>query len=185
MAVGLMLCRATLDPYIKTRKNKPGGMKPEHRLFPMLLGGTLIPIGLLLYGWTVQFHTQWIVPIIGTSFIGFGLSVTNIPVLSYMVDAFGVYSASAVAASLLLRCVFGAVLPLAGPPLYMSLGLGWGNSVLGFFAILFLPLPLLLIRYGEKLRRSSKFQITFWLSDNRRQMTAPLFCIIFICDHVI
>ena len=127
----------------------------------MLLGGTLTPIGLFLYGWTVEVRTHWIVPIIGTSFIGFGLAVTNIPVLSYMVDAFGVYSASAVAASLLLRCIFGAVLPLAGPPLYGSLGYGWGNSLLGFLALLFLPIPLLLMRYGERLRKSSKFQITF------------------------
>lgn len=32
-----------------------------------------MPIGLFWYGWAVEKHTHWIVPIIGTTFIGFGL----------------------------------------------------------------------------------------------------------------
>lgn len=161
MALGLAFCKATLDSYIKKQKDKPGGMQPEHRLFPLLLGGLLMPVGLFTYGWTARTHVQWMVPIVGTSLVGFGLSVTNVPVLSYMVDAFGVYAASAVAASMILRCIGGAILPLAGPPLYSALGLGWGNSVLAFIALLFIPLLLLLMKYGERLRQGSKFQIHF------------------------
>jgi hypothetical protein len=36
--------------------------------------------------------------------------------------------------------------------LYADLGLGWGNSVLGFIGVAFLPVPLLFYRYGRWLR---------------------------------
>lgn len=133
-------------------------MQPEPRLFPLLLGGFLIPVGLFTYGWTAQIHVQWTVPIVGTSLVGFGLTVTNVQVLSYVVDAFRVYATSAVAASMILRCFGGAILPIAGPPLHSALGLGWGNSVLTFIALLFTPVLLLLMKYGQRLRQSSKFQ---------------------------
>ena len=70
----------------------------------------------------------------------------------YLVDAYTRYAASAIAASKCLQSVAGAFLPLAGKPLYDSLGLGWGNSLLGFIAFAFIPVPWLFFRYGEVLR---------------------------------
>ena len=58
------------------------------------------------------------------------------------------------AASTLLRSIGGAFIPLVGPPMYASLGLGWGNSLLGFITIALIPVPVFLILYGEKMRRS-------------------------------
>jgi hypothetical protein len=46
------------------------------------------------------------------------------PVQIYLVDSFPQYAASALAALTFLRCLFGNVLPLAGPSVYDSLGLG-------------------------------------------------------------
>jgi hypothetical protein len=70
----------------------------------------------------------------------------------YLVDTYTRYSASALAANTILRSVVGAVLPLAGQPMYDALGLGWGNSVLAFVALTFIPVPWLFFKYGEKLR---------------------------------
>jgi hypothetical protein len=81
------------------------------------------------------------------------------PLQTYLVDAYTVYAASALAASTVLRCVFGAVLPLAGEPLYNKLGLGWGNSLLGFIALVVAPVPFLLSWYEERLRK--KYPINF------------------------
>ncbi|KAI9650473.1 hypothetical protein NHQ30_000489 [Ciborinia camelliae] len=129
---------------------------PEHRLPPMLLGGTLLPLGLFLYGWTSQYHLHWIAPIIGTSLLGFGLMVTLIPTSTYLMDVYTIYAASASAANLCLKNLFGTVLPLAGPPLYKTLGLGWGNSLLAFLALAFVPIPLILMKFGKQLRSSEK-----------------------------
>lgn len=85
----------------------------------------------------------------------------QMPLQTYLIDAYTVYAASALAASTVLRCIFGAALPLAGQPLYDALGLGWGNSLLGFIALAMAPVPFLLSRYGERLRK--KYPVNFWL----------------------
>lgn len=76
------------------------------------------------------------------------------PTMSYLTDVFGSEgAASALAANTLLRSLFGAFLPMAGPAMYKSLGLGWGNSLLGFIGLAFIPVPFLFWNYGEKIRR--------------------------------
>lgn len=149
-----------MDRHIVAKKATPGGMKPEHRLPPMIVASIAMPIGLFLYGWGTQFKLPWIVPVLGTGFVGISLSVTTISVNSYLVDAFSIYAASAVAACVVSSCIAGALLPMAGPPLYAQLGLGWGNSVLAFIAIAFIPVPLLLMKFGERARNYSKFAVS-------------------------
>lgn len=146
------MCGFTLDYWVARKTRSGSEAQPEHRLPPLVFGGLILPIGLFLYGWTADAHVQWMAPIIGTGILGLGLIATTIPVQSYLVDAFGIHAASAIAASTVVRNISGAVLPLAGPPLYNKLGLGWGNSVLGFIALAFTPVPLLLMKFGERLR---------------------------------
>jgi len=57
------------------------------------------------------------------------------PVQTYLIDAFTEYATSVTAARTILRSLVAAVLPLAGQPLYDKLGIGWGNSLLGFLAL--------------------------------------------------
>ena len=83
----------------------------------------------------------------------------QLPIQTYLVDAFTKHAASALAAASVLRSVVGAFLPLAGPKLYSSLGLGWGNSLLAFIAVAFCPLPWFLFKYGERIRTSPRFQM--------------------------
>lgn len=76
------------------------------------------------------------------------------PAQLYLVDAFGpAQAASALAALTMLRSIFAAFLPLAGPPLYEALGLGWGNTLLGLLALAFVPVPILFYKYGTVLRQ--------------------------------
>lgn len=70
----------------------------------------------------------------------------------YLVDAFTIYAASALAANTLIRSIAGAVLPLAGLQMYAALGMGWGNSLLAFIALALLPVPFFIIKKGEWLR---------------------------------
>ncbi|KAI0465632.1 major facilitator superfamily domain-containing protein [Xylaria cf. heliscus] len=145
--------------YIAKREAKGGEIKPESRLAPLLLGVLLIPIGLIWYGWAAEYKVHWIIPIIGTSFIGIGINSVWIPVQSYLIDAFTVYAASAIAANTVVRSVFGVVLPLAGQPLYDRLGLGWGNTLLAFLAFATAPLTWLIMKYGERIRLNPRFQL--------------------------
>ena len=146
------------DRYIKRQKAKRGEMKPEDRLPPLVVGAFLVPIGLFWYGWTVEKHTHWIVPIIGTGLIGIGILYVFLPVQMYLIDAYTMFAASAIGANTVVRSIFGTCIPLAGPALYARLGLGWGNSLLGFLALAFAPSSLLLITLGERIRTNPKFQ---------------------------
>ncbi len=77
-----------------------------------------------------------------------------IPIQTYTIDSFPNFAASGVAALTVSRSLFGAFLPLVGPTMYDALGLGWGNSVLGFIAIALIPAPLLIYRFGGKIRKT-------------------------------
>jgi hypothetical protein len=83
------------------------------------------------------------------------------PISSYLIDAFTIHAASAIAANTVLRSLLGALLPLAGPSMYEALGLGWGNSLLGFIALAMAPIPVLFWMYGEQLRLSKRFNVSF------------------------
>jgi hypothetical protein len=74
------------------------------------------------------------------------------PLQAYLIDAFSIYAASAVAAATVLRYLLGTFLPLIGNSLNESLGLGWGNTLLAGVSVALAPIPLIFLRYGEKLR---------------------------------
>lgn len=160
----------------------PEGMKPEYRLSPLPAGAIILPIGFFIYGWTAEYKVHWIAPIIGTVVIGIGdlivfmvrppisidfyltpkirHSETNTSSQSlqmYLVDTFHIYAASALAANAVARSILGSVLPLAGLPMYNRLGMGWGNSILGFIGLALTPAAWLFLRHGEALRK--RFEI--------------------------
>ncbi|KAL2760204.1 hypothetical protein ACRALDRAFT_1046548 [Sodiomyces alcalophilus JCM 7366] len=128
-------------------------VKPEIRLKLLPAGAILLPVGFFIYGWTADYQTHWMGPIMGLTVIGVGNILCFITVTMYLVDAYNMYSASALAANTIIRSIAGAVLPLCGLEMYDVLGLGWGNSLLGFIATAFIPMPFLILRYGERLRK--------------------------------
>lgn len=141
------------DRFLKSKSPSEGAERmPEVRLLPLAYTTLFIPVGLFLYGWTVEYHVHWIVPIIGTALVGFGILSVFFCITIYSVDAFSLYAASALAANALARSIVGALLPLAGQSLYNALGYGWGNSLLGFLALGLLPITFVLFKYGERLR---------------------------------
>jgi hypothetical protein len=81
--------------------------------------------------------------------------------LTYLVDAYDVYAASAVAASIFLRSLGGALLPLAGGPMFSALGIGWESSLLAFIAVAMIPVPLIFLKYGERIRQKNLFNAQF------------------------
>ncbi|KAL4922347.1 putative MFS transporter [Aspergillus aurantiobrunneus] len=127
--------------------------RPEHRLILMIWFSPLVGLGLFMYGWTAYYKVHWMVPIIGTSLMGFGAFFVITPAQLYLIDVFGSQAAaSAPGANNLLRYLSSSFPPLAGPSMYRALNYGWGNFLLGFIALAFVPAPLLFYKYGERLR---------------------------------
>ncbi|KAJ4370540.1 hypothetical protein N0V83_005061 [Neocucurbitaria cava] len=162
MISGMAVLGVMSDKFIK-KAQAQGNAKPEHRL-PLALtmpGAIALPIGLFVYGWTTYYGVHWIVPIIATSFLGLGNLCAMMTIQTYLVDAFTIHAASAIAANTVLRSVFGAVIPLSGLSMYDKLGLGWGNTLLGFISFAFIPVPIFFRFYGEKIRTNPRFQVQF------------------------
>lgn len=153
--VGCLIGLITLGKFsdrMVTHYSKGGEWKPEYRLLPLLPGSLVVPIGLLWYGWSAEEANFWIVPIIGTAWVGLGTLCVFMPVQSYLIDAFPLYAASAAAANTIFRSFLGAFLPLAGPSLYRALGQGWGNTLLAFVALAFTPMAWIIFKYGGIIR---------------------------------
>lgn len=120
---------------------------------PMIFFSWALPGSLFWYGWTANKGVHWIVPIIATGLFGIGFFAVMMCVQTYLVDAYGLYAASALAANTVVRSLVGAFLPFAAQPMYDALGIGWGTSALAFIALAFMPCPMLFYVYGERIRR--------------------------------
>lgn len=112
----------------------------------------IVVIGTLWYGWTLERRESWIIPIVGSGVAGLGITTVQLSVTTYMIDSFDTFSASALAAVTMARSIGGAILPLAGPPLFKALGQGWGNTILAGLAALCSVLPVLMYIYGSRWR---------------------------------
>lgn len=120
MLIGLFVLGATTDKMMQRLANKynEGVIKPEYRLPWLVYAGPCIPIGLFIYGWAAEYKVQWAVPLLGTLIFGIGLIAAFMCINTYLVDAFTIYAASAMAASTVLRSLLGATFPLFGLQMY-------------------------------------------------------------------
>lgn len=123
----------------------------------MIGGAVFLPAIVALYGWAP--FAQWPVCILllAVALLGFVMIMIWVPLASYIVDAFGLYSASAMTMILIARCLGGTLLPLAIPPLTGALGLGYGFLVLAAVCLALIPLPVAVIRYGLHWRHNSVY----------------------------
>jgi MFS family permease len=77
--IGCFVCGVSINAISKHLVAKNGGEpKPEYRLPPMIFGAFTIAIGLFWYGWSAEARAHWIVPILGTGFIGIGVILTYV-----------------------------------------------------------------------------------------------------------
>ena len=136
------------------------GPVPEAR-FPLQIGFSwLIPTGLFWFAWTAAPPLPAAVGIIAGVPFGIGLLTAFLDIVAYLTDCYGPYGASALAANGLLCRLFGAAFPLFAANLYDTLGVAWGNSLLGFIAAAMAPLPLVFFYFGPKLRERSALHQT-------------------------
>ncbi|ROV89705.1 hypothetical protein VMCG_10347 [Cytospora schulzeri] len=144
---------------IKLAKANNGEFEPEMRLALSIFFSWLLPVTFFWYGWSAEYKVHWMSSIVSLMPFGTGIMGLFMPILTYLVDCYPMYAASAIAANTELRSLVGALLPLAGSPMYENLGLGWGNSLLGFICILMIPLPIIFYKFGKRLRKMEKFKL--------------------------
>uniref|UniRef100_A0A093V9F7 Putative transporter n=1 Tax=Talaromyces marneffei PM1 TaxID=1077442 RepID=A0A093V9F7_TALMA len=157
--IGSQISARLIDLVYRRLKARNGGVgAPEFRTPLLGIGALAIPIGLFIYGWTAEYRTHWIAPNIGAVIFSIGAIMTFQCIQTYLVDSYTRYAASALAAATVLRSLAGFGFPLFAQYMYSALHYGWGNSLLAFIGIgIGIPAPLLLWKYGAKLRAMSPF----------------------------
>ncbi|KAG5927400.1 hypothetical protein E4U42_002296 [Claviceps africana] len=137
---------------------KHGGVAPpECRLPPALLGAVLLPVGLFWFAWTNGRNVHWAVPIVGSAIFAAGLVLVFLSMTNYLIDSYVIYAASVLAASAVLRSLFGTVFPLFAGYMYRDLGIHWASSIPAFLSLACLPFPFLFYKYGERIRRKCRY----------------------------
>lgn len=139
-------------------RDAPWSRSEESRRLPLAcIAGPFIVASLFWSGWTAKEGIHWIVPVLSGGAFGVGYLLIFMALLNYLVDAYEIFAASAMAAASTSRSVLGAVLPFATRPMYRRLGVPWACSLLGFLSLAMCVIPFVFIRYGNKIRASSKF----------------------------
>ncbi|KAJ7878289.1 MFS polyamine transporter [Mycena leptocephala] len=131
----------------RLREKNSSAAEPEYRVPSMLPGTIALPA-----------NVHWIVPDIGIALAGAGIILNFQSIQIYVVDAFSLYPASALAAVAFLRSLCGFAFPLFGQQVYTTLGYGKGDTMLAVVAVVIgCPAPPLLWKSGKQIRMRSKF----------------------------
>ncbi|SPO25527.1 probable mfs-multidrug-resistance transporter [Ustilago trichophora] len=131
---------------------------PEERLWGSLIAGPILVLGAFWLGWTGEYvAVPWYVPALALIPVGISFTLVFISLLSYIVDCYMMYAASALAANTIFRSAIGAAFPLFMRQELEGLGVNWGLSLFGFVALALTPFPYIFYIYGSKIRGWSKF----------------------------
>jgi len=144
--------------YVKKLQANNNIPVPEWRLPISMVGGVLFAIGLFWFGWSgYTGQVPWIAPVLSGLFIGFGIFSIFLSLLNYIVDAYLMFAASAIAGNTFMRSIFGGVFPLFATFMFEGMGVQWACTLLGCVALVLVPMPVVFYLYGKKIRAKSKF----------------------------
>ena len=136
----------------------PDGLhRPEYRLPLLAPGAIAAAMGLAAYGWAAQLRLHWALVDGGMVVAMLGQQVTGMALQTYVTDAYGDHTGSALSALQFLRSSTAFLLPLAAPAMYAALGYGWANSYMALGTLVMgLLIPLLLWCFQVRLEKSAE-----------------------------
>ncbi|KAJ8110966.1 hypothetical protein OPT61_g6327 [Boeremia exigua] len=129
----------------------------SRRLPLACVGGPLMAVSMFWLGWTANNSIPWPVPFVSGFLFGLGDLLIFTTLLNYLADSYGMFAASAMAASSSTRSIVGAVLPFASFPMYDSLGIAWATTLLACLTLILSATPFLFLYYSGEMRKQSKF----------------------------
>ncbi|TCD70210.1 hypothetical protein EIP91_004390 [Steccherinum ochraceum] len=137
-------------------KHAPNPVPPEFRLVQCIYAAPMFPIAIFWFGWTSFPHISFWAPMMAGLLVGFSVVWIFLGMFAYIIDTYLVAAASALAAAVIVRSLFGAAFPLFATQMYQNLGAHWASTILGCIALILTPIPYVLIKFGPKLREMSK-----------------------------
>lgn len=133
------------------------GSSPEARLLFTCVESALLPIGLFWFGWTQFPSIPWIVPTLAVGCATMGIFSIYLAVFNYLADTYHRYASSALAAQSFCRNMMGGAFPLFTVQMFNKMTFQGASSFLGGLGVLLTVVPWVLVLYGPKIRKRSKF----------------------------
>jgi len=141
----------------KVEECAPDPVPPEYRLYVAMIGAPLLTGSLFWFAWTSFPSISIWVPMASALVLGFSMCWIFLGLLNYIIDVYLFVAASALAANVVVRSIFGACFPLFASQMYEKLGPEWASSLVGFIALAMTPAPFIFAKYGPAIRARSKY----------------------------
>ena len=147
-----------VDPIYQNivKEHHPIPPPPEFRLHASFYGTVMLPVSFFWFAWTSYPNISFWAPMMAGFPLGMGVVLLYLGLFSYLLDAYLASAASALAATIIVRSLFGAVFPLFASKMFERLTPRWAGTLLGCIAVIMAPMPFVLLRYGPALRARSK-----------------------------
>ncbi|EJF55857.1 MFS general substrate transporter [Dichomitus squalens LYAD-421 SS1] len=161
-AIGVLVYLLYFNPRYEAAMAKyaPAPVPPEYRMEPAIYAAPIYALSFFWFGWTSYPHISYWAPLAAGIPMSIGIVWIFLGLLNYTIDAYLFVAASALSAATVVRSIFGAVFPLFATQMYDAMNPRWASTLLGCVALLLMPIPLVLRRYGPHLRRKSKYAPT-------------------------
>ena len=141
-------------------KCAPHPVPPEFRLEMAVLAAPIFTIAFFWFGWTSYSSISFWAPMLAGLPLGASIVFLFLGLFNYTIDAYLFMAASALSAMTVVRSTFGAGFPLFATQMFERLNPRWASTLLGILALLMAPIPIVLRKYGPRLRERSKFAPT-------------------------
>ncbi|GAA6025071.1 hypothetical protein JCM11491_006062 [Sporobolomyces phaffii] len=140
----------------KHRASGGKGVAPEQRLIPVFFSAPLLAVAFFWFAFTSYPSISIWSPIFAIALLGMCILYTFLAGFNYIIDTYLWNAASALSANTVIRSSFGAGFPLFATQMYDRLGTPGASALLGGLAVVFIPVPFVLFKYGRKIRSLSK-----------------------------
>ncbi|KAI0776341.1 MFS general substrate transporter [Trametes elegans] len=138
----------------------PHPVPPEYRMELCMWAAPIYTISFFWFGWTSYSSVSYWAPLMAGFPMGFAIIWIFLGLFNYTIDAYLFVAASALSSMTVVRSLFGAGFPLFATQMYETLNPRWASTLLGCIALVMMPIPFLLRRFGHKLRKHSKYSPT-------------------------
>jgi DHA1 family multidrug resistance protein-like MFS transporter len=132
---------------------------PEFRLWPAMVTSPLLPVSLFWLGWTDYSRISIYSGLSACFCFGIVLNAMYVSSYEYIIDSYGEQASIALASVTMMRYLIAGGMVMASRPMFENIGSHWTMTLLGCVAVLLVPAPYVLFKYGPRLRKKSPFAI--------------------------
>jgi MFS family permease len=126
---------------------------PEDRMREnAYVAAVLYPVGLIWYGWAVEYHLHWSIPAVANFFFGFGSMLIFNMATTMLTEFMSRKSSSGVALDNFVRNIFSCIGGIVASPLIDAIGNGWLFTGLGLITFFSGTVAWVMRRWGPRWR---------------------------------